>query len=226
VPDLQLSPDGAYYWDGKAWVSTLSRDGLYRWNGNSWVPLPGTIGPAVARGSRVPTRHTRPLQIAVIAWYAIQAVWAVVIPFYVAGSMRDYVVQVIQEQQARTPDAQPLPPDLIPTLSSIVSISLVIAGVFGLAIAVIAIVGAIKRWTWVFYAVIVLLGFGAISLPFSLAPTPVAPVPLPLSIQLLRWVQFVLGIPGAALFVWMLIAVVRHGPWGMAREPLGRPVAA
>ena len=174
----------------------------------------------------MPTRQTRPLQIAVIAWYTIQAVWAIVIPFYVAGPMRDYVAQVIQEQQARTPDARPLPPDFIPTLNSIVTISLVVAAVFGLVIALIAIVGAMRRWTWVYYAVVVLLGLGALSLPFSLAPTPVGPVPLPLTVQLLRWVQFVLGLPGAALFVWMLIALVRHGPWAMSRTPAGRPAAA
>jgi hypothetical protein len=176
----------------------------------------------------VPTRQTRPLQTAVVAWYAVQAVWAMVIPFYIAGSMRDYVAQVIQEQQARTPDAQPLPPDFIPTLNSIISVSLVIGGIIGLAIAVVAIVGAIKRWTWMFYAILVLLGLGALSLPFSLlpTPTPAGTVPLPLNVQLLRWVQFVVGVPGAALFVWMLYAVVRHGPWAMSREPAGRPSVA
>jgi hypothetical protein len=40
VPELQLSPDGAYYWDGKEWVSTISHDRLYRWDGRAWVPLP------------------------------------------------------------------------------------------------------------------------------------------------------------------------------------------
>jgi len=58
VPDLQLSPDGAYYWDGTDWVSTLSHDRLYRWDGNAWVPLPGTMAATTARGPRVPTRQT------------------------------------------------------------------------------------------------------------------------------------------------------------------------
>jgi len=228
VPELQLSPDGAYYWDGKEWVSTISHDRLYRWDGRAWVPLPGTLAASTSRGPRLPTRQTRPLQIAVIAWYAIQAAWAVVTPFYVAGSMRDYVVQAIQEQQARTPSAEPLPPNFIPTISSIITVSLVIAAVFGLAIAIVAIVGAMRRWTWVYYAIVVLLGLGALSLPFSLVSTPAGPVPLPLDVQLLRWAQFVIGIPGAALFVWMLFALVRHGPWAMSRqgESAGRPAAA
>lgn len=33
----QLSPDGAYYWNGQQWVSTLSPDGAHRWNGTAWV---------------------------------------------------------------------------------------------------------------------------------------------------------------------------------------------
>lgn len=228
MPDLQLSPDGAYYWDGRAWVSTLSHDRLYRWDGGAWVPLPGSMAANAARGPRVPTRQTRQLQIAVIAWYTIQACWAVVIPFYIAGSMRDYVAQVIQEQQARTPDAQPLPANFVPMVSSIISVSLVIGGIFGLALAVVAIIGAIRRWRWLYYTVLVLLGLGALFLPFSLVSAPAGSVPLPLNVQLLRWVQFVTGIPGAALFVWMLVALVRHGPWAMSRpiESAARPALA
>jgi len=68
VPELQLSPDGAYYWDGKEWVSTISHDRLYRWDGRAWVPLPGTLAASTSRGPRLPTRQTRPLQIAVIEY--------------------------------------------------------------------------------------------------------------------------------------------------------------
>src|SRR5579871_2538613 len=35
----QISPDGAYYWDGQQWVTTLSKDGAHRWNGSTWVPV-------------------------------------------------------------------------------------------------------------------------------------------------------------------------------------------
>ena len=34
-----LSWDGMHYWDGRAWVSTLSPDGRYRWDGRSWMPV-------------------------------------------------------------------------------------------------------------------------------------------------------------------------------------------
>jgi hypothetical protein len=49
----QLSPDGAYYWNGQQWVSTLSPDGAHRWNGATWVPtMSGAAGPVPARASR------------------------------------------------------------------------------------------------------------------------------------------------------------------------------
>jgi len=40
----QLSPDGAYYWDGQQWVTTLSKDGAHRWNGSAWVPVAAAAG--------------------------------------------------------------------------------------------------------------------------------------------------------------------------------------
>ncbi len=77
-----------------------------------------------------------------------------------------------------------------------------------------------------YYAVVVLLGLGALSLPFSLVSTPPGTVPLPLQIQLLKWAQFVIGLGGAALFVWMLFALVRHGPWAMSRTAPAQPTVA
>jgi hypothetical protein len=38
----QVSADGAYYWDGAQWVTTLSKDGAHRWNGSAWVPVAST----------------------------------------------------------------------------------------------------------------------------------------------------------------------------------------
>src|SRR5207253_5058079 len=34
----QLSPDDAYYWDGKRWQPAVSLDGAWWWNGRQWVP--------------------------------------------------------------------------------------------------------------------------------------------------------------------------------------------
>jgi cytochrome bd-type quinol oxidase subunit 2 len=45
----QLSPDRNYYWDGRAWISSISPDGMYRWDGARWIaasPQPESRQPA------------------------------------------------------------------------------------------------------------------------------------------------------------------------------------
>lgn len=34
----QLSGDRQTFWDGTAWITTISRDGTMRWDGTHWVP--------------------------------------------------------------------------------------------------------------------------------------------------------------------------------------------
>jgi len=34
----------------------------------------------------------------------------------------------------------------------------------------------------------------------------------------ISWLSVALGVPSTALFVWMLVAVVRYGPWAMTRK--------
>ncbi len=49
VPEVQMSPDGNYWWDGQAWQdaaqvapphSQRSSDGAYWWDGRTWRPVP------------------------------------------------------------------------------------------------------------------------------------------------------------------------------------------
>src|SRR5439155_1838111 len=46
-----ISPDGAWYWNGFQWETTLSPDGRFRWNGSGWQPVVAAqqVGPAWAR---------------------------------------------------------------------------------------------------------------------------------------------------------------------------------
>jgi hypothetical protein len=34
----QLSADRQTFWDGTAWITTISKDGTMRWNGTHWAP--------------------------------------------------------------------------------------------------------------------------------------------------------------------------------------------
>jgi hypothetical protein len=106
-------------------------------------------------------------------------------------------------------------------LTSVLTVSLWLAAVFGVAIGVVAIIGALKRWNWVYYVVLVLLGFSALSLPANLlsivggsATRAFGGVSMP------SWtyeLAITVGLPATALFVWMLIALVKRGPWAMRK---------
>ena len=217
---VRLSPDGMYYWDGQSWVSTLSHDGRSRWNGVAWVTLPGATpqATAAAPGGRVPTTWTRPLQLAVAGWYVWSALYVLTIPFWMGGLMSQLVNESLQRQQARNPSAT-LPPDFIATMDSLMTVTLWVVVVLTLALCAVAIIGALRRWTWVYYAVLVLLGLGALFLPLDLVDAAAAPSLNPSAVPSLPvWyylLGFVTGLPGAALFAGMLVAQVRFGPWGM-----------
>jgi hypothetical protein len=222
----RLSPDGMYYWDGQQWVSTLSHDGRTRWNGTAWVSTgqaqaPAGYEPMAGPASRQPTSWTRPLQIAVAAWYAIQGLYSLTLPFWMSGPMAQAVNQAIQRQEQLNPAPTPPPADFASGLTSLVDVALWFAAVFGVVIAVVVVVGALSRWTWMYYVVLVLLGFGAISLPLNLVSAlsgssvaATSGFSLP---AWTYWLSLATSIPATALFVLMLIAVIKRGPWGMTR---------
>ena len=208
-------------------MSTLSNDGRSRWNGSAWVPVgmpvgvpvnPGFYAQPVAGGLRVPSGWTRPLQYSVVAYYLLSAIWAVAIPFLVAGPVSAYVNQVMQQQAALNPDTPPPPADFLSTIQSVITVALAVGAAVGVAISSIAIIGALRRWTWVFYAVLVLLGLSTLSFPLNLisafTTSAVSPLKFPVAVTASS-VAF--GIPAVALFIWMAVAAFRRGPWAMTR---------
>jgi hypothetical protein len=221
VPDLKLSDDGLYYWDGQRWVTTLSHDGLSRWNGRAWIPVAAAPAPPYSqppRAARVPTAWTKPLQYSVAGWYLLQAIYAIALPFVMAGPMADYFNQIVQRQAQLNPNTAPPPAEFLSTMTTVMTWALAAGAAIGVAIAVVAIIGALRRWTWVFYTVLVLLGLQTVSFPFtvisSFATSSLNPVKLPVEMTA---TSVALGIPAIAIFIWMLIAAIRRGPWGMTR---------
>lgn len=221
---IRLSPDGMYYWDGTQWVSTLAHDGRSRWNGTAWVPTAQAGVPAYQAAGRVrrePTSWTRPLQLAVAGWYVLQGLYSLSLPFWMGGSITQAVNQAIKRQEALSPTASPPPADFMNVMTSFVTGILWVGAVVGVAIAAIVVIGALKRWTWMYYAVLVLLGFGAISLPLDLvnalggsAISSASGFSLP---SWTYWLGLIVSIPGTALFVWMLVALAQRGPWAMRK---------
>jgi hypothetical protein len=222
---MRLSPDGMYYWDGEQWLSTLSHDGRFRWNGSTWVPTGQVAGATTyqqpGRPLRQPTSWTRPLQYSVAGWYALQAVYALALPFWMTGPMAQAMTEGLRRQQQLYPTVSPPPVEFTSAMTSILGGVLWVGALFGLAISLVAIVGALNRWAWTYYVVLVLLGLSAISLPINLinafsgsAISAASGFSLP---SWTYWLGLVLAIPAAALFIWMLVALIKRGPWAMAK---------
>lgn len=213
-----MSEDGLYYWDGAQWVTTMSHDGRSRWNGSTWVPV-GTAPPIayfqLQRKAREATGWTKPLQYTVAGWYLLQALYGIAVPFVMSGPMTDYMKQAMQRSAELAPNAPPPPVELMTT---IVTLSLAFGAVVTSIICTLAIVGALRRWTWAYYAVCVLLGFQTLTFPFTLlsafSTSAFSPIKLPVELTI---ASVVFGIPAVALFVWMLVAAIKRGPWGMRR---------
>jgi hypothetical protein len=100
--------------------------------------------------------------------------------------------------------------------------------IVGLVIAVAAIVLAVTRRTWAFYAILVVLGLEAIwlvlgtlgSLAISVAVTAAGGLSVGPPAWMV-WVQLGLGIVSAALVAWMLVAMFQRGPWAMTKGTAG-----
>jgi hypothetical protein len=220
----RVSPDGMYYWDGQGWVSTLSSDGRHRWTGSAWVPVgdhPYIAAPGQQAGvEREPTSWTRPLQYAVAGWYAWSAIYSLSLPFWMSGLVTQIMNQSIANQQRLNPDATQ-PPGFADMMQNAATIGMWIGVVIAVGIFVVPFIGALRRWTWIYYVVMVLLGISALLLPIQIFDAAMgARLSSASSFTMPSWfyvLNFVTGLPGAALFAWMLIAQITRGPWAMRR---------
>lgn len=214
-----------YYWDGQRWVSTLSPDRRFRWNGAAWEPVPPPLYPPAhaAPASREPTSWTLPLQIAVIARYVLAGIYGLMLPVLMKGYMSQAIQVGLQRQQQAYPPGAPPPPGFTEMMSSIMIGSLWAGAIIGVALSVVAIVAALHRWIWAYYVILVLIGFTLAGSVFNLinlfaggALTAGQPQPLPIT----RAAAYILYLIDTLLFAWMLVAVIRRGPWAMRRPAI------
>src|SRR5438445_9537335 len=132
----------------------VSADGQFRWDGQQWVPIP--------RGSREPTPWTRPMQLAAAALLTVEALITVasVAIFYNQAAVR----KTLEAGGSQIP--QGTTEDQIITFTIIGAIAF--AAFLGL-IELFGALGAVLRWRWTFWYVLVLVGLGSLSAPLGLA---------------------------------------------------------
>ncbi|HKC20710.1 MAG TPA: hypothetical protein VKE27_13890, partial [Candidatus Dormibacteraeota bacterium] len=146
--------------------------------------------------------------------------YGLALPFLMQGYMSSVMQQSIaRQQQAYPPGATP-PPGLAEMMSGVMTGSLWAGAMVGVALSVVAIIAAVKRWPWAYYVILGLVGFTLLGTVFNLinlvasgALTARQPPPP----ELTRIVSYVFGPIDAALFIAMLVALIRRGPWAMRR---------
>ena len=228
---VRMSADGLYYWDGRTWNSALSPDGRMRWDGVRWVPLASSAGPVPApayaalpaaappKARRVQTSWTRPLQVAVGGLFALWALYSLAIPFVLSGTITNYMRQSALRQAETMPQLYPDPNQYADSMAAIGIGALGVGAVVGIAIATVVLVGVVRRWTWIFYAVMVLLALQVLGAPYQLMVAAgfmtVSTLALP---QPVAWISGLGAVLAAGVGGWMLVAVLTRGPWAMRKE--------
>jgi hypothetical protein len=221
VADVKFSADGSRYWDGRFWVRALSPDGNFRWNGSEWLPVVAPAGPAYSyvapTTGRIPTHWTKPMQNSVVALEAVTILYLVSQAYLLSDTMSHYVNQGLQQSATQNAQVSPAPAELITSFFSLVFWG---GSAIGSLFCILIIIGALNRWTWIFYVNLAFYGLTTILLPFNIISAVSGSVVANIypANSLSSWLTVALGIPTAALFVWMLRAVFRYGPWAMTRN--------
>jgi len=180
-------------------VGQVSGDGQFRWDGQQWVPIP--------RGAREPTPWTRPMQLASAGFFAAQ----VLLSIFTAALYinHDSMLKVIQAQ-GNLP--QGTDPETVVSFAIFIGwATVVVVSILGLVAAL----GSYLGWRWMFWVVLVLCGLNGIGAITNLSYF-VKPEASPMPTWAIA-VDEVFAIAGVALFIWLLIGVIRFGPWAMKK---------
>jgi hypothetical protein len=180
-------------------VGQVSADGQFRWDGQQWVPIP--------RGAREPTPWTRPMQLASAGFFAAQ----VLLSIFTAALYinHDSMLKVIQAQ-GNLP--QGTDPETVVSFAIFIGwATVVVVSILGLVAAL----GSYLGWRWMFWVVLVLCGLNGIGAITNLSYF-VKPEASPMPTWAIA-LDEVFAIAGVALFIWLLIGVIRFGPWAMKR---------
>ena len=185
---------------GPTAAGQISADGQFRWDGQQWVPL--------AAGYREPTPWTRPMQMITAALFVLSAISSIISTAVFVN--HDSVLRAIKAQGTQIPSGT--------DIETAVSIGIAFAYgfvIFFALLEVVAAIGSYLGWRWMFWAAMVLFGVGGIG-AFTNLSTVRNPdtSPVPIAGVLIGEVFSLLSL---AMFIWMLVGVIKYGPWAMKK---------
>jgi hypothetical protein len=185
---------------GPTAAGQISADRQFRWDGQQWVPL--------APGFREPTPWTRPMQMITAALFVLSALSSIISTAIFVN--HDSVLRAIKAQGTQIPSGIDI--DTVVGFSIGVTWAIVI---FFAVLEVGAAIGSYLGWRWIFWVALVLFGLSGISALTnigSLTHPDRSPIPIGGVIA-----SEVFAICGLAIFIWMLVGVIKYGPWAMKK---------
>jgi hypothetical protein len=182
-------------------LGQVSPDGQSIWDGSQWNPI------TAFRWE--PTETTRRMQLLAGGYLVL----AGLINPSLTYLFQSYVRQVLEKSLQQNPSVTPDQMTQIVDLS--VTGGLVVAVAFGAIYAVFGILTLLRRWGWLFYADLVILGLGGLGVfsgLFGLARGTGGPLGLVIP-------NLVLAAAALALFTWMLVVRIRGSVWAGRKVP-------
>jgi len=166
----------------------------------------------------------------VAALFGAQALFAGSLPFWYIRTMTQWANAMNQQNQQLNPGSPTPPPDLMANIDAQMTVAFYVMVVVLVSISVAALVGALSRWTAAFYVILGLLCLETLYLVFGVVGTLVESLAGSVFVgqslgppAWMIWTEAGFGIPATALFVWMLVANVRRGPWAMKNAAADGP---
>ena len=157
------------------------------------------------------------MQWSVAAMAGLVGVWYLALPFWLSGPLNDYVRQTMSAQG-------PSGPGYTSSLfGPLITVVLAITSIGVAAVAAAVVIGALRRWTWMHYGVMVLFGFAILELPaaFANATGIIAVAPFSGPLVAVQWASVALGVTAIGFFAWMMVASLRRGPWATRKVLTG-----
>jgi len=148
------------------------------------------------------------MQLAAAALFAVEAIYSVVTSFLFIN--HDTMLRALQAQGTQFPSGT--------DVNTVVSVGIGFAigvVIFFAILELVAAIGSYLGWRWMFWAALVLFGLGGIGALTNLG-TLARPSTSPIPVGALA-VSEVLSLASLGIFVWMLVGVIKYGPWAMKK---------
>ena len=145
------------------------------------------------------------MQLAAAALFAAEAVYSVATSLIFIN--HDSMLKALRAQGTQFPSGT--------DVDTVVNVAIGFAIGFVILIGILELVaaaGSYLGWRWIFWAALVLFGLGAFGNLGTLSHPATSPIPVGAVA-----VSELLSIASLGMFVWMLVGVIKYGPWAMKK---------